>query len=140
MSLIRFEILAHTADKSIRAFGGSLKELFENAAYGMFSLMADLNKYTPVESREIEVEGADIPSLLRNWLAELLYQFEVDRILFVDFEVRMIGDRRVQGIARGLPFSKGIEWLGSSVKAVTYHGLYARRTDERWEAQVIFDV
>jgi len=140
MASERFEIFPHTADKSIRAFGRDLKELFENAAYGMFSLMADLGKYTPVVSREIKVQAADIEALLRTWLAELLYQFEVDRILFVDFEVRAIEDRRVEGIARGLPFDRNIEWLGSSVKAVTHHDLYVRRTDERWEAQVIFDV
>lgn len=145
MSTQRFEILPHTADKGIRAFGRDLKELFENAAYGMFSLMAELGKYTPVESREFEVEAADTESLLRTWLAELLYQFEVDRILFVDFEVRAIEDGRLEGVARGLPFDHNVEWLGSSVKAVTHHGLYVRRTDERkvgggWEAQVIFDV
>ena len=147
MTLDRFEVLSHTADKGIRAFGRDLKELFENAAYGMFSLMAELDKYTPTESREFAVEGADTESLLRTWLAELVYQFEVDRILFVDFEVRTIEDCRLEGIAHGLPFNPNIEWLGSSVKAVTHHDLYVHRTDERprgvegkWEAQVIFDV
>ena len=136
----RFQVLSHTADKGIKAFGRDLKELFENAAYGMFSLMAELDKYTPVESREFKVEAADVVSLLQTWLAELLYQFEVDRILFVDFEVRKIDDHRLEGVARGLPFNQDIEWLGSSVKAVTHHNLDVHRTDERWVAQVIFDV
>ena len=135
-----FEVLSHTADKGIRAFGRDMKELFENAAYGMFSLMADLGKYAPVESRELEVEAPDAESLLHNWLAELLYQFEVDRMLFVDFEIRKIDYHRLEGTARGLPFNREIEWLGSSVKAVTHHGLCVNRTDERWEAEVIFDV
>ena len=136
----RYESLEHTADKGIRAFGSSLVELFENAAFGMFSLMADLEKYTPVESRKVEVEASDIESLLRTWLAELLYQFEVDRMLFVDFHVDHIEDGKVRSTARGLPFSDDIEWLGPSVKAVTLHDLHVRRTDDRWEAQVIFDV
>jgi SHS2 domain-containing protein len=106
----------------------------------MFSLMADLGKYMPTETRTFQVEAPDIESLLRAWLAELLYSFEVDRILFVDFEVQAIDGCRVKGKAHGLPFSSGIEWLGSSVKAVTHHNLYVHRTDERWEAQVIFDV
>ena len=135
-----FEPLDHTADKGIRAFGRDLKELFENAAYGMFSLMAEIGKYEPTETREIEVEAADTPELLRAWLAELIYQFEVDRILFVDFEVRAIGEDRLKGIARGLPFTPEIEWLGSIVKAVTHHDLDVHRTDERWEATVVFDV
>lgn len=136
----RFEPLAHTADKGIRAYGRDLCELFENAAYGMFSLMADLDKYAPTESREISAEAPDMPELLRAWLAELLYQFEVDRILFVSLEVRVVDDTRVEGIARGLPFNPDIEWLGSIVKAVTHYDLDVHRTDERWEATVIFDV
>ena len=38
----RFEILDHTADIGIIAFGSTLPELFEHAAYGMCSLMFDL--------------------------------------------------------------------------------------------------
>lgn len=140
MAADRYEPLDHTADKGIRAFGGDLKDLFENAAYGMFSLMAEIGKYMPTEVREISVEAEDTPELLRAWLAELIYQFEVDRILFVDFEVRSIGENRLKGIARGLPFTPEIEWLGSIIKAVTHHDLDVHRTDERWEATVIFDV
>ncbi len=136
----RFEPLEHTADKGIKAYGLRPEELFENAAFGMFSLMADLEKYTPVESREIEVEASEVESLLRTWLAELLYQFEVDRMLFVDFHVDSIEGGKVRSTVSGLPFSDDIEWLGPSVKAVTLCDLYVRRTDDRWEAQVIFDV
>lgn len=138
--MCRYEVLSHTADKGIKAWGRTLEELFENAAYGMFSLMADLEKYPASESVEIEVAAPDVESLLRAWLAELLYRFEVDRMLFVDFTVHTVGESRVVGTARGLPFHPGIEWLGPPVKAVTLHGLYVHRTDERFEAQVIFDV
>jgi len=136
----RFEVLAHTADKGIRAFGSDLNELFENAAYGLFSLMAELEKYPPTECHEFEVDAPDLESLLRSWLADLLYKFEVDRILFVDFEVQAVDNNHLKGEACGLPFSDEIEWLGSSVKAVTHHDLYVHRTDERFEAQIIFDV
>ena len=136
----RFEILPHTADKEIKAFGCSMKELFENAAYGMFSIMAELDRYTPTECVEIEVEGSDNETLLHNWLSELNYRFEVDRILFVSFEALSIEDCRLKAVARGLPFSPEIEWLGSPVKAVTYGGLTIRQVGDHWEAQVIFDV
>ena len=140
MTADRFEVLSHTADKGIRAFGGDLKDLFENAAYGMFSLMADLDKYQATECHEFEVRAPDLESMMHTWLADLLYKFEVDRILFVDFEVQAVGNDHLKGTACGLPFSDKIEWLGSSVKAVTLYDLYVHRTDERWEAQVIFDV
>jgi SHS2 domain-containing protein len=136
---MRFEPLEHTADKGIRAFGRDMKELFENAAYGMFSLMADLTLYAPSEGREIEAQASDDSELLRAWLAELLYQFEVERILFVDFHVEEIAEGQVKGTAQGLPFD-GVEWLGSQVKAVTHHDLEINRTDDCLQAIVIFDV
>lgn len=136
----RFEPLEHTADKGIRAWGSSIEDLFENAATGMFSLMADLGKYTPTETRGLDVEALDQESLLRTWLAELLYQFEVDRILFTCFHVDPIEDGKLHAEVQGLPFSDDIEWLGPPIKAVTLHDLHIHRTDERLEAQVIFDV
>ena len=42
-----FEILEHTADVGIVAHGGSLAELFANAATGMFAIMAELEGDRP---------------------------------------------------------------------------------------------
>ena len=36
-----YEPIDHTADMGIRAYGRTKKELFRNAAAGMFSLIAD---------------------------------------------------------------------------------------------------
>lgn len=140
MACKRFEALEHTADKGIKAYGSTFEELCENAACGMFSLMADLERYKPVFSRTIEVSADEPEELLRAWLGELLYQFEVDEVLFVEFKVTKVEDGRLIGIAWGLPFDHQIEWLGATIKAVTHHGLYVRQTDSCWEAQVIFDV
>ena len=137
---MRFEVLSHTADKGIKAYGADLKEVFENAAYGMFSLMAELERYSPTECSEIESEASDLAELLRGWLAELLFRFEVDRMLYTSFEVREISECRVLGVACGLPFSPEIEWLGSGVKAVTHHDLSVLQVAGRWEATVIVDV
>ncbi|MCJ7808130.1 MAG: archease, partial [Dehalococcoidia bacterium] len=38
----RFEIIDHTADVGIAAYGEDLKEAFANAAYALFSMMLDL--------------------------------------------------------------------------------------------------
>jgi SHS2 domain-containing protein len=140
MENLRFETLPHTADKSIKVFGRDLKELFENAAYGMFSQMAELEKYKAVQTSRVEIEAEETPELLRVWLAELLYTFEVERILFIEFEVEKIDETHVSGIAKGLPFNREIEWLGSILKAVTHQDLDVRRANDGWEAQIVFDV
>lgn len=137
----RFEVLPHTADKGVKVYGRTIEELFENAAYAMFSLMAELCRYQPSQERSMRLEASDTRSLLRIWLAELLYEFEVGRILFVDFEVSAITEGRLlEGKAWGVPFDSEIEWLGPSVKAVTHHDLFVHFRQGQWEAQIIFDV
>lgn len=132
--------MPHTADKSIKAFGADLAELFENAAYGMFSLMAELEKHEPDTEVEIEVSADDAAELMKAWLSELLYRFEVEEVLFLGFKVAEISENRLVGTAKGAKFNPGIEWLGSIVKAVTYHDLEVKRTRAGWEARIVFDV
>ena len=40
----RYELIDHTADVGLRAFGKTLPELFRNAAIGLFEMMTDLEK------------------------------------------------------------------------------------------------
>ena len=72
---VTFEVIDHTADVGIIAYGRNFNELLENAASGMFSLMADLETISPKERREItaEVPIPDEELLLLRWLKELLY-------------------------------------------------------------------
>jgi SHS2 domain-containing protein len=71
-----FETFDHTADIGIRAFGSDLPEAFSNAAKAMFSLITDLRKVRSTHKIEIEIVVADRPSLLMDWLNELLYHFD----------------------------------------------------------------
>ena len=136
----RFGYLEHTADKGVFASGDTLAEAFENAAYGMFSLMADLAQYRPTETRTVEAAGADDVALLRAWLKEMLYIFEVDRVLPLDFRVTSMKNGRLTAAIEVRPFGPDIEWLGSQVKAVTYHGMEVEKTDRGYRVQAIVDV
>lgn len=136
----RFEVIEHTADTGIRAFGKDLKEAFENAAYGMFSLVADLSKVQEKESRDVAVEAEDLEELLVEWLNELLYLLEVDGLIFKSFKIDEIDDHRLKARVYGEPVDPDKHDLGIDIKAVTYHMLKVARTDNVWETQVIFDV
>ena len=41
---MKYEIIDHTADIGIRAFGKNIQELFENTAYGMFEIITSIDK------------------------------------------------------------------------------------------------
>lgn len=140
MSEHRFGYLDHTADKGVFAFGETLEEAFESIAYGMFSLMAELPRYEATDRREVEVAGLDDVALLHAWLRELLFIFEVDRVLPVGFHLAKIAGGKLKAILDVRPFGPEIEWLGSAVKAVTYHGMEVERTDAGYRVQAIVDV
>ena len=101
MSLVRrFRLIEHTADIGLVAYGKSLTEAFANAAYGLFSLIVELNKVKEKESRKVTVQAQDTESLLFNWINELIYIFEVERLLFKSFDIT-----EFTGQSRGLVHS-----------------------------------
>lgn len=134
-----FTYLEHTADVGVRAFGDDVRELFSNAARGMFSLICASGEIRPVETREIELAEEDPAYLLADWLEELLFRFSVDRFLFADFQGE-VGDGRVVGKALGETYDPGRHELDTEIKAVTYHGLKVERSGDIWTAEVIFDI
>ena len=64
MAVLRFKPLDHPSDVGIIAFGKNRQELFENAAFGMFSIMADLETVRPKQFIDIKVSGTDPESCL----------------------------------------------------------------------------
>lgn len=135
-----FEIIEHTADIGIRAYGGSMASLFENAAAGMCSLITDLSQVGRVLEFEVELTAADREELIVEWLNELLYLQESREVLLGGFTISEIGDTYLKGIVTGSSIESDGHELLAEVKAATYHGLSIRREEGRWMADVIFDV
>jgi SHS2 domain-containing protein len=142
----QFEIIDHTADKGLRARGRSLAQVFENAAYGMFSLIFDASLSRRHAKRRVEVSGYDKEELFVNWLRELLFLSDAQRLAFCGFRVIEIGQDPQTGawrLAADCEYAREpdkIVWKASPVKAVTYHGLSLEESEEGWTASVIFDV
>jgi len=135
----RFDIIEHTADTGIVAYGAELKEAFANAAYAMFTLIADLGGVEEEVSRQIEVEAGDRESLVVSWLNELLYLFDVEGIIFKRFEVIELSETSLKAEGYGEQIDKARHDLRAGVKAATYHMLKVRR-DNGYSIRVIFDV
>jgi SHS2 domain-containing protein len=133
----RFEELDHTADVGIRAYGGTLDELFVNAAVGMFSLITDLETVKAVGEYAVKVSSRDPESLLVDFLSELLFVHETQKLLFSEFDAK-VADLAVDARARGERIDRARHPLHMNVKAVTYHGI--RVDPAGGVAQVIFDI
>jgi protein archease len=135
-----FRVLEHTADVGFEAFGRTLEEVYANAARALTDMIVDLDAVRPAEEVKIEVEGSDAPSLLVNWLSELLYRFDADRWLFRDFELASLSDRALDARARGEKFDPARHGIKLMVKAITYHQLALDETADGWRAQVYVDI
>lgn len=132
----RYEEVEHTADAAIRAFGRDLPELFANAAYGMFDLLADIEKLQPTIEREVSLEAPDLETLLVDWLSELLYLREVHGELYKEFEITTLSPTELRAAAKG---GKGFV-PRMDIKAVTYHDLKIEKSEEGYVVTIVFDV
>jgi SHS2 domain-containing protein len=132
-----YEILEHTADVGIRAWGDSLEEAFGHAARGLFELLG-ARADAPRERRSISLEGEDPEPLLVDFLNELLVIHEAEQVAFTDVTVRrtLDGLKAEVGLA---PVEGETESVG--VKAATYHQLQVlEHPGGRVEARVFLDV
>jgi SHS2 domain-containing protein len=135
-----FELFDHTADLGLRIRAPDLNTLFQEAAMALFTAIVD--DLTAVQDRErvtLELEADDCPYLLFDWLNELLYRFEAERLLFGHFQVNVQG-KRLRGVAGGEPFDAGRHSLSHEVKAITYHGLRVEKLGDGWLAELIVDI
>ncbi len=136
----RCEIIDHTADIGIISYGNDLSEAFANSAYGMFSLMTDLEGVGNDICQEIEVEAFDQEALLVSWLNELLYIFDVEFIIFNKFDIINLSLKRIQAKAYGEKVDLSRHQLKTSIKAATYHLLMIEKNDDGFKTQVILDI
>jgi SHS2 domain-containing protein len=136
----KFDVVEHTADTGIVAYGTDMQEAFANAAYGMFSLMADLRQVKEETSRYVEAEAGDRESLVVSWLNELLYLFDVERIIFKRFDILELTDTRLKADAYGEKADASRHRLRGGIKAATYHTLKVAERRDRCSIRVIFDV
>jgi SHS2 domain-containing protein len=135
----RFEIIDHTADIGIAAYGADLKQAFANAAYGLFSLMVDLEDVGDDICREVEVTAEGWEDLLVAWLNELIYLFDVENILFKRFRVAELTETRLSASCYGEKIDPERHKIKMGVKAATYHMLKVEEGDG-FRVQVLFDI
>ncbi len=127
-----------TSDVMFEAKGKDLKEVFENAAEAMFTVICQLEKVGQKESREVEVTGRDQADLLFNWLQELIALVDIEGMFFSGFEVKEIGPRKLKATVRGEPVTP--EKGETVVKALTYYGFSLRENKEGFVARVSLDI
>jgi SHS2 domain-containing protein len=134
-----FEILDHTADVGIIAYGADLKQAFANAARALFSLITEIDDVEEVLHQNIVVNAGDLESLLVAWLNELVYRFDAEGILFKRFEISQLDDTHLRARGYGEKVDVSRHRLKTGVKAATYHMLKVEKNNG-YRVRVIFDI
>ena len=134
----RFKLIEHTADVGLIAYGADLAGAFANAAYGLFSIIAELDAVQETESRRVEISEEDWEGLLFEWLNYLIYLFDVEMIIFKRFDIIEMDGRQLKAICYGEKYDPSRHHLKTGVKSATYHMLTVDR--EKNQVQVIFDI
>jgi len=135
-----FEIIDHTADVGIIAYGADVEKLFSNAALALFSLITEPESIEEKLRLGLEVRSKGRDNLLVEWLNELIYVFDVKHILFNRFDINSLTLNRLKADCYGEEFSPLKHKINVGVKAATYHMLKLDRNGNGYRAQVIFDV
>jgi SHS2 domain-containing protein len=135
-----FEIIDHTADIGIVAYGSDIKQVFANAALGLFNLMADLGNLKEDTKRQIELSAEDVEVLLVEWLNELIYISDVEHIIFKRFEINELSNTQLRATCFGEKIKPGRHKLKREIKAATYHMLRLNKENGSYKVQIIFDI
>ena len=135
-----YEIIDHTADVGIKAYGKTISEAFENAAKGMFDIITDGSEIESIGQYNIELESDNLEQLLVDFLSELLYLNSANNLVFGFIKVE-IDEKKNKLSAKvfGEKFDISKHKIGTEIKAVTYHMLEVNNK-KPFHVQVLFDI
>ena len=141
-----YELFEHTADLGLRIEAATLDELLIEAARGLLAMhVANPVAVRAVQSRKISLVASRPSYLLFDWLSELLFIFESEKLLVHKFDLQCNrsangSEWQLTAICQGEPMDESRHEMDHEVKAITYHGLEVEQTPMGWRAEVIVDI
>ena len=133
-----------TADIAFEATGRDLSELFTSAANATMNVMIEnLDAIEPRETRRIELKNDEIDMLLFDFLQELIYFKDAERLLLRVREMRIEekeGTYSLEATTAGEPLDARRHQQRADVKAVTLHNFGVEKTEGGWKARVLLDI
>ena len=133
-----------TADIAFEATGRDLSELFTDAADATTNVMVDnLDAIEPRETRRIELSNDKIDMLLFDFLQELIYLKDAERLLLRvrDAQIdKKEGKYFLKAEAAGETLDAARHHQRADVKAVTLHNFSVEKENGGWKATVLLDI
>jgi len=127
-----------TSDVMFEAYGSTLKEVFENAAEALFTVISKIKKVEPRQAVEIKVSAHNLEDLMINWLQELISRVDLDEMFLSKFKILEIDDRHLKAECWGETITP--EKGETVVKAVTYYKYKFEKTSKGYVVNVSLDI
>jgi SHS2 domain-containing protein len=145
MAPFRFLEEVALADAAFEATGDTLSDLFEAAAQAVIETLVNPVTITPTCRKTIERRAPDLPSLLFDWLSDIVYLKDAEGLLFKDATVAVQPDQSdgswvLRATLAGEPIDPTRHELRADVKAVTKHLFEVRQDGRCWVARVVLDI
>ena len=136
-----FQLLEHPSDIGILARGTSREDALIEASKGLVTILVNPENFHPIEERDFKATGSDSAAQVINWLNEILFFFDTEGMVFVEFSIDSWTSSEIVGRARGERFDVDRHEFRTAVKAATYHQFESHAaSDGGWEFRVFVDV
>ncbi|MBS1250387.1 MAG: putative protein archease [Chloroflexi bacterium] len=133
-----FREIEHTADLELEVWGQDLPSLFQQAALGLYHLsqIEPAENQPRLPSQSLQLNGIDWEDLLVAFLDELLYLLD-EKKRAVDFhDLNLDANYTLESQGETVEVSPQFR----SIKAVTYHNLKIRETENGYTTNIVLDV
>lgn len=139
-----YRYIDSVSDVGFTADGETLEELFLECWNATLNVMiGDALAIEKKIAKRIEIADSDLDLLLFDFLQELIYYKDAERIFLCieDIVISRIGSGYfLNADARGEVIDRSKHHILIDVKAVTMHRFSLTGRDDHWEATVILDV
>lgn len=140
----RHEILEEVAvaDCAMEIEGDDLDDLFATAATAVTELMVDPVTVPLAVERRVTLTAPSLDLLLFDWLSELIFLKDSERLVFPVTSVQVRSDSPCHLEARmsGGAIDRTRVELRADPKAVTFHQLAVEPRAHGWRARVVIDI
>ncbi len=137
---MKYKFFDHTADVLFEAEGKTLNELFEAAALATEETQVDLKTVKPKITKKITLEKDNVEMLLFDFLQELIFLKDAERLLFSKFEIKIKEGYKLEAKLYGEIIDQKKHTLNVDVKAVTLHRFEVKKAKNGWFARIILDI
>jgi SHS2 domain-containing protein/dienelactone hydrolase len=134
-----FQLMPHTADVMVSAWGSTLEVCLTEAAIGLVSSFAEVGDVAPEDRVEFTCQPGPDSELLVELLDEVIYAIDAWDVVPVRVDVRRTGEGGLAG-EFGVVERGNVRVVGPAPKAVTRHELSVEQQDSTWRCRVVVDV